>query len=176
MRRGLTAAVLVGLVWVTAWAAPPPLVVDKSAPLLLLDAPKAAKPIDKTGADNEACLVCHGDYREEPLANWHAKEEIGCMKCHGSSEAHRADEDNITPPEIMFPARKIDAACRACHEDHDAPARKVIETWQKRCPQKTDPAQIVCTDCHGEHRRPFRVVHWDKETGKLLGTKPKEKK
>ena len=98
------------------------------------------------------------------------------MKCHGSSEAHRADEDNITPPQIMYPAEKIDAACRECHEDHDAPARKVIATWQKLCPGKTNPDQIVCTDCHGQHRRPFRVVQWDKHTGKLVSIKPKSER
>lgn len=157
-----------------ARSAPPPLVVDKKAPLLLLEEPKtpAAKPA-KPGADNEACYVCHGDYREESLVEVHAKEKIGCMKCHGSSEAHRADEDNITPPETMYPAEKIDAACRACHEEHNAPARKVVATWQKRCPAK-NADQLVCTDCHGTHRRPFRVVQWDKHTGKLQATKPKK--
>jgi formate-dependent nitrite reductase cytochrome c552 subunit len=164
---------LLGVLWLPARSAPP-LVVDKKSPLLLSEEPKkaAAKPA-QAGADNEACFVCHGDYREETLAGVHAKEKIGCMKCHGASAAHRADEDNITPPEIMYPAAKIDAACRACHSEHNVPASKVIATWQQRCPGKK-AEQLVCTDCHGTHRRPFRVVQWDKQTGKLLATKPKK--
>lgn len=181
MRRRFYLLLLFGVVfafpWLPARSAPPPLVVNKSAPLLLLEEPKSpqAKPA-KGGADNEPCFVCHGDYREEPIVTWHAVEKIGCIKCHGSSEAHRADEDNITPPEKMYPAAKIDAACRDCHEEHDAPAREVIAAWQKRCPAKTSPDQIVCTDCHGRHRRPFRVVQWDKTTGKLVVIKPKSER
>ena len=32
----------------------------------------------------------------------HAKENVGCMKCHGASRAHRNDEDNVTAPDKMF--------------------------------------------------------------------------
>jgi hypothetical protein len=151
----------------------PALEVKKDAPLLLLDEPAKPKAGSKPGekkkvADNESCYVCHGDYREEPMAQSHAKENIGCIKCHGESHAHRDDEDNITPPDIMFAHEQIDPACAKCHEDHNAPARKVIARWQQRCPQKSDPRQVVCTDCHGQHRRPFRTVVWDKKTGKVL--------
>ena len=148
----------------------PPLKVDKGAPLLLLEEPKK-----KTGddpitppADNESCFVCHGDYREEELAGQHAKVNVGCVKCHGLSHAHRDDEDNITPPDVMFASDKIEAGCKKCHDTHDASVLKVITMWRKRCPEKTDPEDILCTDCHGFHRRPFRTVRWDKNTGKLL--------
>jgi nitrate/TMAO reductase-like tetraheme cytochrome c subunit len=68
----------------------------------------------------------------------------------------------------MYPAGKIDAACRGCHKSHNAPAAKVIVRWQQRCPAQTDPQEIRCTDCHGEHRLKLRTVRWNKETGKLL--------
>ena len=160
--------VFIGLLGLTAGLAvyalaAPPLVVDKSAAPLLLDEPKpeakpGAKPDARTGADNEPCFVCHGNYREEPLARRHAKEDVGCMKCHGSSAAHRGDEDNITPPDIIYALNKIDRMCQECHAEHNVPARKVVAAWQKKCPQKTDAASIVCTDCHGAHRLAHRTV------------------
>ena len=46
--------------------------------------------------------------------------------------------------------------------------------FQARFPPNTDPKQVVCTDCHGEHRLKVRSVWWDKSTGKLLGRKPED--
>ncbi len=51
------------------------------------------------------------------------------------------------------------------------PAQKVIARLLERCPEKTNPAALVCTDCHGEHRLKVRTVVWDKETRKLLSGK-----
>jgi hypothetical protein len=165
------------------WAAegqavkPPPLKVDKGAPLLLDEPPPPEKNGKKKGkvADNSACFVCHGNYEEESLATVHAKEDIGCVKCHGESLDHRGDEDNITPPEKMYAASDIEKACQECHETHDAPARKVVAMWQQKCPARTSPGELLCTDCHGEHRLKFRTVWWDKKTGKLGERKPGEK-
>ena len=147
----------------------PALKVDKSAPLLL-DEPAAKEAKSEAFLRiNDACFVCHGNYREEPMAVSHAKEDVSCIDCHGASLAHRNDEDNITPPDKMYPLAKIDAGCLAeCHDTHDAPAREVLKRWQERCPQKTDFTQIVCTDCHGDHRLPRRTVRWNKATGELL--------
>lgn len=154
---------------------PPPLVVDKDAPLLLDEPTQTQKAVAETPkrgvADNAPCLVCHVNYKAEPLARQHAERKIGCVKCHGDSFAHRNDENNTTPPEIMYPLEKIDRACKKCHQTHDVPAAKVIARWQKRCPTKTDLKQIVCTDCHGQHRLKVRTVRWDKKTGKLIGRK-----
>jgi hypothetical protein len=154
-------------------AGPPPLKVDRSAPRLP-DEPAKAAPSDLSDgpvADNSSCFVCHGNFQDESLAAVHAKANVGCVKCHGNSLAHRNDEDNITPPDIMIPQAKIDVGCHKCHEEHNVPAKKVIVQWQKRCPQKTDPSQIVCVDCHGEHRMKVRTVLWEKETGKLISRK-----
>ena len=95
---------------------PPLLVVDTSAPLLL-DEPTEeeeafAVAATQAAAENTACFVCHANYMTEFLANRHAKAEIGCVNCHGESSAHRNDENNITPPEIMYSAEKIDPFCQ----------------------------------------------------------------
>jgi hypothetical protein len=183
---------------------PPPLVVDTSAPLLL-DEPTEeeesfAVATTQVAAKNTACFVCHANYMTEFLANRHAKADIGCVKCHGESSAHRNDENNITPPEIMYSAEKIDpfcqdchethdippkkiiafwakqirdkadSSCRGCHEDDDVPPEKVVARWTQRGLDKTDPNEIVCTDCHGDHRMKVRTVIWDKKSGKLLRT------
>ncbi|HPM82695.1 MAG TPA: cytochrome c3 family protein [Candidatus Anammoximicrobium sp.] len=150
----------------------PALKVDRSAPLLL-DEPPAKEAKSQTFLRiNDACFVCHGNYREEPMAVSHAKNEVSCIDCHDASLAHRNDEDNVTPPDKMYPVAKIDASCAECHDTHDVPAREVLKRWQERCPQKTDFAQIVCTDCHGNHRLARRTVRWDKQTGALLTRTP----
>jgi hypothetical protein len=155
-----------------------PLKVDKGASLLLNDAAgPTKKPAAKPGAkhaDNSACFVCHGNYQEESMALSHAIADVGCVKCHGNSFAHRNDEDNVTPPDTMYAEADIAANCATCHDTHNAPAAKVIAKWQERCPAKTNPANLLCTDCHGEHRLKFRTVWWDKKTGKLVVRKQDE--
>jgi len=145
-----------------------------AAPPLSLDGyrheklPEASKKKVKVKADNSPCYVCHANYDSEELVLAHAKQNIGCVKCHGDSYAHRNDEDNITPPDILYAEEMIGKACRECHETHDAPAVEVIARWQERCPAKEDPKTIVCTDCHGKHRLKFRTVWWDKKTRELV--------
>ena len=155
----------------------PPLKIDRGAPLLLGETPKEKPAKKPTGpvADNIACLCCHTNYEEEELVTQHVNDNVGCIDCHGKSYAHRDDEDNITPPDVMYWPQKIDPKCQECHEDHDAPAKKVIARWQERCPQKTDPGTLVCTDCHGQHRLKFRTVWWDKKTRKLIVRKEGER-
>ena len=130
--------------------------------------PEAPKEKVKLKVDNSACFVCHGNYEEESLVIEHAKEGVGCMDCHGKSHEHRNDEDNITPPETMYAPDGIDEMCSECHDEHIADGKKVIARWQKRCPAKTDPETIVCTDCHFQHRLKFRTVWWNKKTGELV--------
>ncbi len=135
--------------------------------------PEAPTGDDGIKADNFACHVCHGNYREEPFAVTHAKADISCIDCHGVSHAHRDDEDNIIPPDVMYPPEEIAKKCMKCHKKHDAPAKEVIARWLKRCSDKKDPGKLVCTDCHGQHRLKLRLVRWDKKTGKLItGKKP----
>jgi len=151
-----------------------PLRLSDEPPLLLDDNPLEGRP-DAEMADNSRCHVCHLNFAMEELATVHAREKIGCADCHGNCDAHIDDESWAsggpgTPPEIMYPPEKIDPACQKCHHSHDAPAAEVIARWRQRCPQKTDPEQIVCTDCHGHHRvkSELRKAWWDKRTGKPI--------
>ncbi len=130
--------------------------------------PEATGNEPKLKVNNGSCYVCHGNYDEESLVVTHGKGEVGCIDCHGKSLDHRGDEDNITPPEKMYALKDVDKMCGKCHDEHDAPAEDVVARWQERCPKKTDPEQIVCTDCHFEHRMRFRTVWWDKATGELV--------
>jgi len=153
---------------------PPPLVVDTSAPLLL-DEPteeqqKSAAIVNEATRENTACFVCHTNYRTELLVSRHAQANIGCVNCHGESTAHRNDENNTTPPETIFSTDMIESFCQKCHQGHDVSPKKVVARWMERNLDKTDAGQIVCTDCHGDHRMKVRTVSWDKKTGKLLGT------
>ena len=123
-------------------------------PLLLLeDSTGDENPGLYTGplADNSRCYVCHINYHEDELTSMHAKADIGCEHCHGASDAHCSDEDNITPPDIMYPAEKINSSCKSCHPDG-----------------KLGGGKKYCTDCHGEHRLSHRTRRWDKATGKLI--------
>jgi hypothetical protein len=144
-------------------------------PLLLLDDEPADHPTDTSEADNSRCHVCHLNFGLEELAVTHAREGIGCAKCHGECDAHIDDESWSsggpgTPPEIMYPPTRIDSACNKCHDTHDAPAAQVIQRLLDRCSDKAQSTRIVCTDCHGNHRvNPnLRKAWWDKKTGKPL--------
>jgi len=145
-----------------------------AAPPLSLDGfmdeklPEAPKEKVKLKVDNLACFVCHGNYEDEPLVIEHAKKAIGCVDCHGQSHDHRNDEDNITPPDKMYAPEDVDKMCGECHEKHNAQGKEVIARWRERCPAKTDPEKIVCTDCHFQHRLKFRTVWWNKKTGELV--------
>jgi hypothetical protein len=156
-----------------------PLLLLDDEPLLLLDDGAGGAPIAESGADNSRCHVCHLNFTMEEIAVTHAKEDIGCGDCHGECDEHIDDESWATggpgtPPGIMYPPEKIDPACRECHDTHDAPAHKILKRWQERCPRKTDPSTIVCTDCHGRHRIKSELRHawWDKRTGKPIKPHP----
>ncbi len=108
----------------------------------------------QVASENRACLVCHGNYAAEPLALDHARAGVACAQCHGKSIEHCGNEENIVPPDIMYPKDKINSSCRKCHPVHKA----ALQGAQSQ----------VCTDCHGKHRLRFRTKVWDKATGKLL--------
>ncbi|HET6441658.1 MAG TPA: hypothetical protein VFH53_04710, partial [Phycisphaerae bacterium] len=77
---------------------------------------------------------------------------------------HSGDEDNVTPPDIMYPREMIAEACLECHPGNEL-ARKEIhqEGWQ---------AGKVCTDCHGCHRLAHRTRRWNKAAGDLIEPDP----
>ena len=120
-------------------------------------------------ADNQSCHVCHENYEEEPLAVTHAIEDVGCVGGHGESDDHRNDENNIIPPDVMYPRAEVETMCKECHDrGHKAEPRDVIKRWQERC-AKAELEAVNCTDCHFEHRLKSRVVVWNKKTGELIG-------
>jgi hypothetical protein len=127
----------------------------------------ASSPPKGREVDNSRCHVCHGNFVDEPLAVSHAKQGIGCERCHGACDEHCSDEGNITPPTIMYARDKVDKSCKECHPD---PMERIVAD-AKYClfvPLTDDEKKKICSDCHGAHRMNLRTVHWDKATGKLL--------
>ena len=135
-------------------------------PLLLEDAPPAEPSTSSPEgpvADNTRCHVCHTNYEDEKLAVTHAGHGIGCQKCHGPSDAHCGDEDNITPPDVMFARERLNPACQQCHPQLSEVHKPVLAgTSDKK----------YCTDCHefASHRLAHRTRRWDKTTRQLLSS------
>ena len=135
----------------------------------------AEEPSEKVGfVANVFCSACHYGFDDEELARRHEQAGIGCERCHGESERHRSDEDNITPPEIMYPRAKINPTCMMCHPRHEI--RHVLDHKTLLAGAKTvfdsadeDGDQMCCTDCHAKHHRiNVRTTRWNKETGEIL--------
>ena len=114
-------------------------------------------------ADNNLCFACHVNFRKETLVSVHAMANVGCTRCHGASDAHRSDEDTITPPDVMHPRAKIKTFCMSCHTEDsiNVPAHKTVMA-------EADPLKASCTNCHGEHRLNYRTRVWDKTTRSLI--------
>lgn len=150
----------------------PALVVDKNAPLLLDEPSESEKVNTEAEAKNATCYVCHANYEQEPLAQWHAKNEIGCTNCHGESIAHKNDENHQTPPDTMYPAREIDEACRKCHTSHDIQPEEVVLRWQQHAGNKKTIG--LCEVCHESHDVPAGDVirKWQKQSGQKVEEKP----
>ena len=113
-------------------------------------------------ADNNFCYVCHTNMKPEPLAAQHRKGGVGCMKCHGFSDAHSGDEDGLTPPQVMFPRDRVNRSCTQCHNGYRTVDLAALDATLRAS------AKPCCTDCHGEHRLTIRTRRWDKATGKLV--------
>lgn len=124
---------------------------------------------------NPFCGACHYGFADENLARTHEKAGIGCERCHGESERHRSDENNITPPDIMYPRDKIIPTCMMCHprqEIRRVPAHEALLAGAKTSldsAPESDARSTVCTDCHAkEHRIKVRTIRWNKATGERL--------
>ena len=126
---------------------------EAEEPLLLEDDGETDETSEASGpaADNSRCLVCHINFSREWLSAAHAMNDVGCEDCHGSSDKHCSDEDNITPPDKMFAKEAINSFCKGCHPD-----------------AKLGEGKKYCVDCHGKHVMEHRTRRWDKKTGKLL--------
>jgi hypothetical protein len=163
-----------------AAADPPPAAPQAGKPAegtvaLAVTAGGTARPAAKKEVDNSRCHVCHVNFSDEKLAVSHAKNGVGCERCHGPSDNHADDEANSTPPSIMYPREKIDAACHVCHPD---PMERIVPD-AKYCLQvllTAEEKKKVCTDCHGEHKMAQRQVRWNKVTGEVLPKEPEPPK
>jgi len=113
--------------------------------------------------DNATCHVCHINYEDEKLAVVHARAKIGCEQCHGASEAHCDDENQLTPPEVMFSRVKVNPFCMMCH-----PQEKIDIRAHRPILAAIKAREKHCTDCPGKHRLSRRSRTWDKATGKLV--------
>ena len=134
------------------------LFLEDEPPLLLEDEPETLSS-DGSGADNSRCFVCHINYMAEDLAVTHARADMGCADCHGESDEHIADESwasggNGTAPDIMYPKPKINPFCMGCHP------KEKIDTPQHKPLFAAGGMQMVCTDCHGDHRLTNRKCKW----------------
>jgi len=119
---------------------------------------KASVPIEPP-VDNSRCHVCHLNYQEEKLAARHAQVGVGCEKCHGTSDDHCGDEDNVTAPDTMYSLEKTNPFCLLCHQNLSSLHKSIVAgTFDRK----------YCTDCHGDHRLARRSRTWDKTTGKLI--------
>jgi hypothetical protein len=123
---------------------------------------------------NQFCSACHYGFSDEELARTHELAGIGCERCHGESERHRSDENNTTPPEIMYPKAKINPTCMMCHPrneiDH-VEQHKALLAGARTIFDSADQGgkQIYCTDCHArQHHINVRTIRWNKETGELI--------
>jgi hypothetical protein len=116
-------------------------------------------------ADNSFCYVCHLNYEEENLVTIHQPVGVGCELCHGISDSHSEDEDNITPPDIMFPTAQIVPFCMECHSREDLQEE---DSHDELLGGDAD-ADLTCMKCHGkDHHLKVRTRRWNKLTGKLI--------
>ena len=137
--------------------------------LVEVDEPKVVDVADadessESEADNSRCHVCHLNYAMEDLAVNHAGGGVSCEQCHGSSDAHCSDEDNITPPDIMWPLTTLNSSCmEECH-----PKEAIDIEPHQPILSGTPAEEKVCTDCHGDHRLGHRTRRWNRTTGELV--------
>lgn len=131
-------------------------------PLLLLDEGEAQLVSEGSQiADNNRCYVCHINFSMEKFAVTHARADISCEHCHGPSDAHCSDEDNITPPDIMYPEEKINPSCLQCHLGG-------IKDNEKHKPVLAAVTRKNCTTCHNGHKMGHRTRIWNRQTGELV--------
>ncbi len=129
----------------------------------------------KEPADNSFCLVCHANYETEKLVKVHLREGVGCETCHGISDKHSEDEDNLIPPDVMFAHSTVKLFCLECHaKDELIDSHKDHKRFFEKQGKPQDPDEILggkeqtCTNCHGmKHELKNRTRRWNKETRKV---------
>jgi len=139
-----------------------------------------SKSKDQIVVANQFCAACHYGFDDEKFAFTHMAAGIGCERCHGESARHRSDEDNVTPPELMYPRERINPTCMMCHPRHDIihvnrhksfleGAETIFDPEIDDASARTAGPKKVCTDCHArKHRISVRTTRWDKCTGEII--------
>ncbi len=89
------------------------------------------------------CEMCHVDVEDELVESVHYTEGVGCVKCHGPSEGHSADENNDVKPDRTYAKEAIDEFCGDCHEC-SRPRVAAPPTAQQT-------ERAICTQCHDAH-------------------------
>ncbi len=117
-------------------------------------------------AVNSYCYVCHVNFKQESLALTHKNANVGCVKCHGESDAHSADEDHVAPPDIMYNKADVNKMCM--NSDCHPPARLKEQIGHRPFWARPDSQRQNCTDCHGAHNIPERHRKWDRTTRELI--------
>jgi hypothetical protein len=137
----------------------------REQPLLLDEVSPVENSVERNdlAADNGRCFVCHFNYSMETLAVSHAQANVGCESCHGSSDAHCSDEDNITPPDVMYPKSEINQSCMECHNRDRINTEHHASLFSEQ-----ESKSEFCTDCHGDHRLSYRTRFWNRESGELI--------
>ena len=105
----------------------------------------------RAAAESRACFDCHIDFKIEKFSQIHECEGVSCVRCHGTSKAHKDDEVRKTLPDAVFRGKTMKVFCLTCHraaehrkvDAHAAAEAKARETGQP---------EPVCTTCHGEHK------------------------
>jgi nitrate/TMAO reductase-like tetraheme cytochrome c subunit len=116
--------------------------------------------------NNSYCQVCHINFATEEFTDVHVKAGIGCVKCHGASEEHAADEEHLTSPGILFSKARVNDSCTTseCHPRPD----QDTEIGHRPFLAGADPDHPWCTDCHGRHVIAKRTRRWDKDSRELI--------
>lgn len=89
------------------------------------------------------CDMCHVDVEDELVESVHYTEGIGCVKCHGPSEGHSADENNDVKADQIYANEEIDTFCGSCHE---CSRPKVAASAATPAAERK-----LCTGCHDAH-------------------------
>jgi hypothetical protein len=77
------------------------------------------------------------------LQSKHIHKGIGCVTCHGLSEAHTKSPEKRPKPDRVFPRSAVDEWCNTCHEAYCPLAQRQLRS--RKPPEKT------CAECHGAH-------------------------
>jgi len=105
--------------------------------------------------DNQACLVCHLDLKNEEITAIHLEAGVTCAACHGDSDAHRGDEWNVVRPDVIWGRATMEPFCKQCHPKHtnNVKYRNWVDEWngKRRTTGRYVTENSVCMDCHGEH-------------------------